>query len=146
MARFPQTHTYYLELSRRTSDEYDGKCGRKFGRKMDSKSQKKNKEMREMDQREVSLEEDARQSRLAMVADGPANTRERTEGAATAVQAMHGNSCSADRVDPDPTCSTSFGDDCTGPPAPPCSEENALVNNRAAVLKPVSHPWRCAHQ
>ena len=36
----PQTHTYYLELPRRTSDGYDGKCGRKFVRKMDSKSQK----------------------------------------------------------------------------------------------------------
>ena len=41
------------------------------------------------------LEQDARQPRLVMEADGPANTktRERTEGAATAVQAMHGDSC-----------------------------------------------------
>ena len=50
-----------------------------------------------------------------MVADGQASmkTRERTEGDATAVQAMHGDSCSADRVDPDLMYSTSFGDDCT---------------------------------
>ena len=62
-------------------------------------------------------------------------TRERTEGAATVVQAMHGDSCSATRVDPDPMCSTSFGDDCTGPPTPPCSGENALVDNGAAAPK-----------
>ena len=76
-----------------------------------------------MDQHLTSLEQDARQPRLAMVADGQANTktRKRTKGAATAAQAMHGDSCSADRVDPDPMCFTSFGDDCTGPPPPPCS-------------------------
>ena len=74
------------------------------------------------DQREASLEQDARQPRLATKADGSANTktRERTEGTATTVQAMHGDSCSADWVDPDPMCSTSFGDDCTGLLAPPC--------------------------
>ena len=32
-------------------------------------------------------------------------------------------------------CSTSFRDDCTGPPAPPCSGENDLVDNRAAAPK-----------
>ena len=76
-------------------------------------------------------------ARPVMMPDGPANTktRERTESAATAVQAMHGDSCSIDRVDPDAMCSTSFGDDCTGPPAPPCSGENALVDNRAAAPK-----------
>ena len=90
-----------------------------------------------MNQHVISLEQDARQPRLAIEADGPANTKtcERTEGAATAVQAMRGDSCSADRVDPDKMCSTSSGDDCTGPPAPPCSEENALVDNRAAAPK-----------
>ena len=51
-------------------------------------------------QRAASLEHDARQPRLVMEADGPANTktRERTEGAATAVHAMHGNSCTAQKV------------------------------------------------
>ena len=94
-------------------------------------------EMRATDQRVASQELDARQPRLAMEADGPANTKthERTEGAATAVQAMHGNSCSADQVDLGPMCSTSSGDDCTGPPAPPCSGENAVVENRAAAPK-----------
>ena len=83
----------------------------------------------------ISLEQDARQPRLVMEADGPADTkiRKRTEGAATAVQAMHGDSCSATRVDPDPMCFTSFGDDCTGPLAPPCSGENALVDNGAVA-------------
>ena len=85
----------------------------------------------------ASLEQDARQPRLAMEADGPADTktRERTESAATAVQAMHGDSCSANRVDPDPMCSTSFGDDCTGPPTLPCSREDGLVDNGAAAPK-----------
>ena len=80
-----------------------------------------------MDQRLTRLEHDARQQRLAMVACGQANTktRERTEGAATAVQTIHGDNCSVKRVDPDPMCSTSFGDDCTGPPALPCSMEDA---------------------
>ena len=79
------------------------------------KKPEENEEMRATDQREAGLEQDARQPRLAMEADGPANTksRERTEGAATAVQAMHGDSCSADRVDPDSMYSTSFGDKWT---------------------------------
>ena len=95
-------------------------------------------EMRMMDQRISSQKQNARHSRLAMVvADGQADTktRERTEGAATAVQAMHGDSCSSNRVDPDPICSTSFGDDCTGPPVLPCSSEDALVDNGTAAPK-----------
>ena len=78
-------------------------------------------EMGVMSQRVSSLKQDARQPRVAMEVDGQASTktRERTGCAATAVQAMHGDSFSATRVDPDPMCSTSFGDGCTGPPAPP---------------------------
>ena len=93
--------------------------------------------MRVMDQRVTSLEQDVRQPHFSVEADDPANTktRGRTEGEATAVQAMRGDSCSADRVDPDPMCSTSSGDDCTGPPAPPCSRENAPVDNRTAAPK-----------
>ena len=65
-------------------------------------------EMRVMGQGVSSLEQNARQSRLAMEADGQASTktRERTEGAATGDQAKHGDSCSADRVGLDPMCST----------------------------------------
>ena len=62
-------------------------------------------------------------------------TRERTEGAAETVQAMHGDSCFPNRVDPDSMCSTSFGDDSTRPPALPCSWEDALVDNGAAAPK-----------
>ena len=67
-------------------------------------------------------------------------TRERTEGAAKAVQAMHEDSCSANRVDPDPICSTNFGGDSTGPPALPCSRDDALVGNGAAAPKPCLSP------
>ena len=94
-------------------------------------------EMRATKQRLVGLEQDARQPRLAMEADVPADkkTRERTKGAATAVQAMHGDSFSANRVDLDPKRSTSFGDDFTGPPALPCSRDDALVGNGTAAPK-----------
>ena len=56
--------------------------------------------MRRMDQRLSDLEQYARQPRLTMEADVPADkkTHERTEGAAAAVQAKHGNSCTAKRV------------------------------------------------
>ena len=97
-------------------------------------------------QREASLEHDAPQPRLAMEADGSANTKthERTEGAATAVQAMHGDSYTAQKVQDGPkTCSTSFGMKVESP---------ALVGrtfwSRTAMRRPnrVSHPWRCASQ
>ena len=115
----------------------------KFLDRSDRKLDELAEEMRVMDQRVASLEQDARQPHLAMVADGQADTktRERTEGAATTVQAIHGNNCTANWVDTDPICSTSFGDDCTEPPALPCSRENALVDNGAAAPN-----WKCAHQ
>ena len=88
-----------------------------------------------VDQCVASLKQNTRQPRLAMEADGPADTktRERTEGVAKAVQAMHGDSCFATRVDPDPMFSTNFGDDCTGPLTLPCSREGALVDNGAVA-------------
>ena len=69
------------------------------------------KDLRRIDKRLVNLEHGARQPRLAMKADVPADdkTRERTEGAATAVQAMYGDSFSAIRVQVGPTTSTGFG-------------------------------------
>ena len=90
-----------------------------------------------MDQRLTRPEYDARQPLLAMEADGPVKTktRERTENAATAVQAMYGDSCSANQFDLDLMCCTSFGDDCAVPPAPTYSWENALVDNGAAAPK-----------
>ena len=98
-------------------------------------------------QRAVSLEHDARQQYLAMEADEPANTktRERTEGATTAVQAMRGDSFSARRVEPDPKLnSTSIGM-VAEPPALPCRDD-VLVENGDASPKSISHPRRCAHQ
>ena len=99
------------------------------------------------DQRKASLEQDARQPRLAMEAEGPANskTRKRTEGTASAVQAMHGDSFSARRVDPGPkTTSTSFGMKAE-PSALPCKDET-VVEDSAAAPKPCLHPWRYAHR
>ena len=61
-----------------------------------------------MNQRLTRLEHGARQPRLAVVADGQANskTRERREAAATAVQVMDGDSCTAKRVQDGPKIST----------------------------------------
>ena len=72
------------------------------------KKLEKHWEMRATDQRVASQEQDARQPGLAMEADGYANTktRERTEGAATANQAMHGDSCTAQEVQDGPKIST----------------------------------------
>ena len=65
---------------------------------------------RRADQRVASLELDAPQPRLAMEADGPTytKTRERTEGAAKAIQAMHGDSFSAKRIQDGPKSSNHF--------------------------------------
>ena len=92
-------------------------------------------EKRATEQRLSGLEHDARQPHLAMEAEEPADkkTRERTEGAATAVQAKHGDSYSAKRIDPDPICSTSFVVNAE-PLALPCRDD-VLVENGAAVPK-----------
>ena len=86
------------------------------------------------DQLAARLEQDARQPRLAMEADGPANTktRERTEGAATAVQAIRGDSFSVRRVEPGPnTNSTSFGVKAE-PPALSCRDDVVVESGDAA--------------
>ena len=72
----------------------------------------------------------------------PANTktRERTEGTAISVQAIHEDSFSANRVDPDPKSSTSFGDNSTGPSTLPCSRDDALIGNDAAAPKSCLSP------
>ena len=61
-------------------------------------------EIRGTTQRLAGPEQDTRQPCLDIEADGPSyiKTRERTEGAAKAVQVKHRESCSANRVDPDP--------------------------------------------
>ena len=91
---------------------------------------------RSLDQHVASQEHDARQPRLAREADGPANTKthDHTEGTATAVQAKHGDSCSATRVDPGlKTNSTSF-DKKAEPPALLCMGD-VLVENGDAPPK-----------
>ena len=98
------------------------------------KKLEKSWEMRATDQRVASLEQDARQPRLDMEVDGPENTktRERAEGPATAVQAMHGDSFSACRVDPGPmTNSTSFGM-MAKPPALPYRDDIVVESGDAA--------------
>ena len=104
--------------------------------KMDKLLQEYKEGWSSMDQRLTRVEHEARQPRLAMEADEPAKTktRNRTEGAATAIQAMHGDSFSTCRVDPGPkTNSTSFGM-MVEPPGPPCRED-VLVEDGAAAPK-----------
>ena len=63
---------------------------------------------------------------------GDTKTRKRTEGAATAVQAMRGDCFSARRVEPDPTTdSTSFGVKAEHP-ALPCRDDVVVVCGTAA--------------
>ena len=101
--------------------------------KLERRLEKFSDDMRRMDQRLASLKQDARQPRLATEADGPADTktRERTEGAATAVQTMHEDSFSANRVDPDPICSTSFGVKVE-PSALPCRDDISVEDGAVA--------------
>ena len=91
-------------------------------------------------QREASLEHDARQPRFAMEAYRPADTKTRdtktcelTEGAATVVQAMHGDSYTAPKVQDEPKISTGFGVKAE-PPDLPCRED-VLVENGATSPK-----------
>ena len=88
--------------------------------------------MRRLEQQLTSQEKDAWQPRLAMEADGPANTktRKRTEGVATAVQAMHGGS-SAQKVQDGPKTSISF---CVKaePPDLPCRDDILVEGGDAA--------------
>ena len=81
--------------------------------------------IRRLEQHLLSQEHGARQPRLAMETDGPANTKtqERTEGAATAVQAMRGNSCTTEqKIQDGPKTSISFGM-MAKPPDLPCRED-----------------------
>ena len=117
-----------------------GLCVERFDR-MDSYSDRWNKkldeisdEMKKMDKNVTRVEQGARQPRLVMEADRHADTktRERTEGAATAVQAMRGDCFSARRVEPGPTTnSTSFGVK-PEPPALPCRDDSVVECGAAA--------------
>ena len=122
----------FNKQQKRMDSFFDGmdSCFDRWNRKLDEILD----ETRMMDQHVTSLEHGARQPRLAMMADGHANTKnhERTEGAATAVQAMRGNSFSARRVEPGPnTNSTSF-DVKAEPLALPCRDDVAVESGDAA--------------
>ena len=99
---------------------FDGmdRCFDRWNRKLDEISD----EARVMDQHVTSLEHGARQPRPAMEADGSANTKnqERTEGAATARQAVRGDSCTTEqKVQDGPKTSIAFGAEAE-PPDLPC--------------------------
>ena len=90
----------------------------------------------------ASLEHDAWQPRLAMEIDGltDTKTRQRTEVAATAVQAMHDDSFFARRVDPGPkNTSTSFG--MKANPPVPHFRDDILVDNGVVALKSCLSPF-----
>ena len=91
--------------------------------------------MRLLEQQLTSQEQDVRQPHLAMEADGSANTktRERTEGAATAVQAIHGDSCTAQKVQDGLRTSTSFGVTAE-PPAFLCRDDVLVEDGAAAPM------------
>ena len=102
---------------------------------MDSHFDEISEETSKMDQRLTRLEHGARQPRLTTEADGQQadnRTRERTEGATTAVQAMRKDCFSARRVEPGPTTnSTSLGMKAD-PPALPCRDDSVVECGAAA--------------
>ena len=140
------TMEYVYQMMKEAFDRWD--------RKLDEISDKMEEHIEERtsnDPRLTHLEHGARQPRLAMEVDGHANTktRERTEGAATAVQAMRGDNFSARRVEPGPnTISTSFGVKAE-PPALPCRDD-VVVESRTQVVSPIlgdaiiNSRWRLA--
>ena len=105
-------------------------CFDRWGRKLDEMAE----DWRNMNQDVTSLEHDARQPRLAIEADGQTNTktRERTDDAAKAVQAMRGDSFSARRVDPGPKTNwITFGVKAK-PPALPFRDDVLVENGDAS--------------
>ena len=93
--------------------------------------------MRRLEQHLLSQEQDARQPRLAMEeAVGHANTKtqERMEDVTKAVQAIHGDSCTAEqRVQDRTKTSITFGVEAE-PPDLPCRED-VLVEDGATAPK-----------
>ena len=88
-----------------------------------------------LEQLSACLEHEARQPRLAMEADGPANTKtqERTEGSATAVQAMREDSCTtAQRVQDGPMTNSTCFSMMAESPALPCRDDVVVESGDAA--------------
>ena len=90
--------------------------------------------MRRENQRLAGPKQEARQPRLAMEAGVPTVTKTRNYMEDAAVQAKHGDSCSAKRVQAGPSSSTSFGMK-SEPPALP-RRNDFLLNKGAAAPKP----------
>ena len=126
------------ELRQILSEAWDKICD-EYGLKNPSKP----KEMRATEQRLASLKQEAWHPRLATKVDVPTDTktRERIENAA-AVQAKHGDSCSAKQVQAGPTSSTSFGMKLNLPfsTAGMTSRSTKAMRRQSRV----SHAWRCA--
>ena len=104
-------------------------------KKLNEISNKMEEQTELLEKRLTRLEHGARQSRLAMEVDGPADTktRERREGAATtAAQSMRGDGFPARRVELGlNTNSTSFGVKAE-PPALPCRDDVVVESGAAA--------------
>ena len=95
--------------------------------------------MRETRQRSASLEQDARQPRLATEANKPTDTKTRKHMEdAAADQTKYGDSCSAKRVQVGPRSSTTFGMRAE-PPALP-RRDDVLVDKGATMPKPCLTP------
>ena len=123
------------ELRRIMSQAWDEVCD-----EYRLKRPKNPKQMRATEQRSASLAQDDRQPRLAIEAKVTIEkkTRERTEGAAAVVQAKHGDSCSAKRVQAGPLSSTTF---CMKAELPALSRwDDVLVDKGTAVPKPCRSP------
>ena len=122
-----------IEKLDRMQERIDSRFDRMLER-MDSCNNRLDDEMRERDQHLTRLEHGARQPRLAVEADGQTSTktRERTEGAATAAQAMRGDCSSARQVEPGPTNSTSFGMKAEPPALIPCRDVSVVEYGAAA--------------
>ena len=119
----------------RPSDESFDRGKKSHFEQLEKKFDKIKELMRLLEQQLTSQEQDARQPRLAMGADGPANmkTRERTEDAATAVQVMHGYSyTTAQKVRDGPKTSISFGVKAE-PPDLPCRDDVLVEGGDAAL-------------
>ena len=134
--KFGSGEPMLADIYRLCEEKFDRQLKRmdSFFDRWDKKLDDISDEMKKMDQHVTRLEHGARQPRLVMEADGQADTktRERTEGTATAVQAMRGDYFSARRVEPGPTTnSASFGVK-TEPPALPCRDDVVVECGAAA--------------
>ena len=121
----------YIDFVKKDSIEMDTYSDR-WNRNLDEISD----ETRVMDQHVTSLEHGARQPRLAMEADGQANTKtqERTEGAAAVLQAVRGDSCTTEqKVQDGPKTSITFVMEAE-PPDLPC-REGVLIEDGATTPK-----------